>query len=100
MAIIQHSGLERPVDLAEHEIELVEDAGEAIRRARSEAQRVVIAESGRPVAAVVPIDDLYLLLRLEEAELDRLDLEEIRNREADSDEAPIPWDVAKKQLGL
>lgn len=100
MAVTEHTGLERPVDLAELEIESVEDAGEAIRRARSEARRVVVAESGRPMVAVVPMDDLYLLLRLEEAALDRLDLKEIQKRAADPDEKPIPWDVAKTLLDL
>jgi hypothetical protein len=100
MAIGQRAIVEQPRDLAEYEIESVTDPVEALRRARSTAERVVIEEGGEPVAAVIPIQDLYLLLRLEDEELDRIDLEEIEKREADPHQGPIPWDDAKTELVL
>jgi hypothetical protein len=100
MAVDQRAILEQPRDLAEYEIASVTDPVKALRRARSTSERVVIEENGEPVAALIPIKDLYLLLRLEDAELDRIDAEEIHRREADPDETPIPWDEAKRQLGL
>jgi hypothetical protein len=100
MAIGQRAILEQPRDLAEYEIESVTDPVEALRRAQSTAERVVIEEGGEPVAAVIPIQDLYLLLRLEDEELDRIDLEEIEKREADPNQDPIPWDVVKTELVL
>lgn len=90
--------VEQPVDLDQYEAPIVGEVEEALRRALAERTRVVLADAGQPIAAVIPIEDLYLLLRLEDEELDRIDLEEIRKREADPEERPIPWEVAKAQL--
>ena len=101
MAVDQQTILEQPRDLAEYEIASVTDPVEALRRARSTAERVVIEEGGEPVAAVIPIHDLYLLLRLEDAELDRIDLDEIRKAEAEpGGQDTIPWAQVKAELGF
>ena len=100
MAINERTRMETPVDLGPYEIEQVEDVQEALRRALADSTRVIVASDGEPVAAVIPMDDLYLLLRLEDAELDRIDLEEIAKRESDPDERLIPLAQVKAELGL
>ncbi len=100
MAVNERTGMDSPIDLTDYEIEQVEDVREALRRARSEAKPVVVAEGGQPVGAVIPVADLYLLLRLEDEELDRIDAEEIARRREDPAEQPIPWEDVKKELGL
>ena len=47
-------------------------------------------------AALVPIEDLRLLEELEDAE----DAAEIQRRLADSTEKPVPYDEARRRLGL
>ena len=100
MAVNERTGIESAIDLADYEIEQVEDVREALQRARSEATRIVIAEGGEPVGAVIPMDDLFLLLRLEDEEFDRIDAEEIAKRRADPAEEPISWEEARDRLGL
>jgi prevent-host-death family protein len=56
-------------------------------------ERVIVHRRKKPVAAVVPIEDIELLERIE----DRIDLEEARQR---LNETTIPWAKIKKQLGL
>ena len=93
--------VEQPVDLDQYEVPVVAEIGEALRRALTERTRVALAEDGQPVAAVIPIEDLYLLLRLEDEELDRIDLEEIRKAEAEpGGQEFIPWEQIKADLDL
>jgi prevent-host-death family protein len=80
-------------DEAEH------DFAGLVRRVSRDKERVVIEDAGRDVVAVVSVDDLVLLERLE----DRLDLLDALEAEADAEakgETPIPWAEAKKRLGL
>jgi hypothetical protein len=101
MAVNERTGLETPFDLAPYEIDEVEDVREALQRAVAGSTRVIVAPDGEPVAAVIPMDDLYLLLRLEDAELDRIDLEEIRKAEAEpGGRAFIPWAQVKSDVDL
>lgn len=101
MAVNERTGLETAVDLAPYEIDQVDDVREALRRARSDSKRMVVAVDRELVAAVIPMDDLYLLLRLEDAELDRIALEEIQKAEADPDDQGwIPLEQIREELGL
>ena len=62
-------------------------------------ERIVLHRRGKDLAALVPVEDLVLLEQLE----DRLDLEEAEKILAKSKargEKPIPWEKAKKKLGL
>ncbi len=78
-----------------YEIDIVEDANEAVRRARAET-RVILAEDGQPPVAVIPLIDLQLLLQLEDAELDRIDAEDLRElRESDEYLDRVTWDEVK-----
>ena len=70
-----------------------------VRRVSSEGERIVIQEGDKDVAAIVSMADLALLEELE----DRIDALEARQAEAEAatkGEKPIPWDQAKKSLGL
>ena len=57
-------------------------------------ERVTLTRRGKPVAAVVPLEDVELLEALE----DRLDLETAR--EAMREPGAVPWEKIKADLGL
>ena len=56
-------------------------------------ERVVVERRGKGLFALVPVEDVELLERLE----DEMDLEAIR---AAKDEPTKPWEQVKKALGL
>ena len=56
-------------------------------------ERVVVERRGKNLFALVPVEDVELLERLE----DKLDLDAIR---AAKDEPTKPWSKVKKALGL
>jgi prevent-host-death family protein len=64
-----------------------------LNRAAYGGERIVVHRRKKPVAAVVPIEDLEFLEELE----DRIDLAEARKR---LNEPTIPWSKIKKELGL
>lgn len=64
-----------------------------ISRAEFAGERTIVHRRKKPVAAVVPIEDLELIERYED-ELDRRLIRKARK------EKSIPWEQAKKQLGL
>jgi prevent-host-death family protein len=64
-----------------------------LNRAAYAGERVILHRHKKPVAAVVPIEDLEILEQIE----DRADLEEVRNR---LKEPTISWSKIKKELGL
>lgn len=73
------------------------DFAEIVNRAAYGGERVRVVRRGRAVAAIIPIEDLELLERIE----DELDLEAAREALADPENAsPIPWGQVKAQLGL
>jgi prevent-host-death family protein len=63
-----------------------------LNRAAYGGERVIVHRGKKPVAAVVPMEDLQMLEQIE----DRVDLEEVRKR---LKELNIPWSKTKK-LGL
>jgi prevent-host-death family protein len=65
-----------------------------LSRAEYRGERVVVHRGKKPVAAVVPIEDLELLEKLE----DEIDLS--RAREALKDSRTIPWETVKRKLKL
>jgi prevent-host-death family protein len=64
-----------------------------VNRAAYGGERIIVHRRKKPIAAVVPIEDLELLERIE----DRIDLAEARKR---LKEPTIPWEKIKKDLGL
>lgn len=74
-----------------------EDFADLVNRVAYRGERVRVMRRGREVAAIVPIEDIELIERLE----DRLDLEAARDALADPDNAvPIPWEQVEAELGL
>ena len=60
-------------------------------------ERVVLTRRGKRVAAVIPVEDLEVLERIE----DEIDLQEARKALADvRKRGTIPWEKIKKDLGL
>jgi prevent-host-death family protein len=74
-----------------------ENLAEVINRVTYAKDRVRITRRGKQVAAMVPIEDLELLERLE----DEIDIREAKKALADARKhGTIPWETAKKELGL
>lgn len=67
---------------------------EIVSRAEFSGERTVLHRRKKPVAAVVPIEDLELIERYE----DELDVREAKK--ALKDKRRIPWEQVKKDLGL
>jgi prevent-host-death family protein len=65
-----------------------------LNRAAYRGERVVVHRGKKPVAAVVPIEDLELLEKLE----DELDV--AAARKALKEPGAIPWTTVKKKLRL
>lgn len=61
-----------------------------------QGQRIVLKKGRRAVAAVVSMEDLRLLEKLE----DQMDVQIARKRLADPNEVPIPYERVRKELGL
>jgi prevent-host-death family protein len=64
-----------------------------VNRAAYAGERVIVHRRKKPVAALVPIEDLELLEKLEQ----RMDLEDARRR---LNEPTVSWSKIKKELGL
>ena len=74
-----------------------ESFSEVINRSAYGKERIVLTRRGKEVAAVVPVEDLKLLEKLET----RLDLDDIEKALADPEnKESIPWGRVKKELGL
>jgi prevent-host-death family protein len=74
-----------------------DDLAEVVNRVTYRGERVVLTRRGKHVVAVVPIADLELLERLEDA----ADLEEVRSALSDPENAtPIPREKLKADLDL
>jgi prevent-host-death family protein len=69
---------------------------ESVNRVNYRGERIVIRKHGRPVAALVPVEDLDLIRELE----DRIDLEDARKALAEAKGKFIPWETVKRELGL
>lgn len=70
---------------------------EVVNRAAYGKERIVLSRRGKPVAAVVSMDDLLLLLDLDA----RADREAIREAEAEAArEGTVPWETVRKECGL
>jgi prevent-host-death family protein len=70
---------------------------DTVNRAYYQGERIILERRGKPVAALVPVDDLRALEALE----NRVDLEEAIKALADMKRKgikPIPWAEAERQL--
>jgi prevent-host-death family protein len=77
-------------------VELRENLSELLGRAQHGNERVTITKNGKPVAAIVSIEDLDLLRAIE----DRIDLDAARAalREAE-DAGHVSWDTVRSEGG-
>jgi prevent-host-death family protein len=74
-----------------------ESFAELVNRAAYGHERVLVARRGRPIAAIVSIEDVEFLERVE----DKLDRQAAREALADPENADtIPWERIKADLGL
>jgi prevent-host-death family protein len=72
-----------------------QDFAELVNRAAYRGERVRVVRRGREIAAIVPIEDVELLERLE----DEVDLKAALDALADPENAvPIPWERVEAQL--
>jgi len=67
---------------------------EILSRAEYRGERVVVHRGKKAVAAVVPIEDVELLEKLEE------EIDVAAARKALKDRRTIPWEIVKKKLKL
>ena len=67
-----------------------------LSRVANQHERIVVRRRGKDVAAVVPVEDLALLEEMQ----DRKDAAEAMRRLADPTEVPMPYEQARKKLGL
>ena len=61
--------------------------------------RVVLSRNGRDLAAIVPME-LYRLLELEEDRVDVAEMHRAKRESASRGEKPVPYEEARKRLGL
>ena len=75
--------------------QLREDMATAINKVAFGGERIVLQRNNKDVAALVPMEDLTLLIELE----DRADLVEIR-KALEEPGSNIRWEDIKKELGI
>jgi antitoxin (DNA-binding transcriptional repressor) of toxin-antitoxin stability system len=73
--------------------------GKTVSRAEFAKQRTIIQRRGKPVAAIVPFEDVELLEALEERLIDEELVDEARERQA-ANRPGIPLAEVKARLGL
>jgi prevent-host-death family protein len=74
---------------------------ELVNRAAYANERIVVSRRGKDLAAVIPIEDLRLLERLAQEEMDRQDIRDARAalKEAKR-KGTVPLKEARRRLGL
>jgi len=82
--------------------EVRDGLGELINRVNYRHERMRVTRRGKPVAALVPVEDLEFLEQILEAIEDERDLPAIRERLRRFDETGegIPWKKIKADRGL
>ncbi len=89
-------------DLADRSLpcaEAQENIDELLKRAAKHKERLTLTKRGRPVAALVPIEDLRFIEAIE----DQLDADEFKRAKEEFErggEATIPWGKTKAEFGL
>jgi len=68
---------------------------DVVNQVTQTGERVIIRRRDRDIAAIVPIEDLKLIERIE----DEIDIAEVKIILADN-ESPVPWEEAMMELGL
>jgi prevent-host-death family protein len=77
-----------------------EEFPEVVNRAAYGKERTIVSRRGKDLAAVIPIEDLRLLERLAQEEMDRIDLEDARAALKEAEEkGTIPLRDLMRELG-
>jgi prevent-host-death family protein len=76
-----------------------EEFPEIVNRAAYGMERTIVSRRGKDVAAVIPMEDLRLLERLAQEEMDRIDIADARAALAEPGEN-ISLREARKRLGF
>ena len=78
-----------------------EDLSSVVNQVAFGKTRAILQRHGKDLVAVIPVEDLRLLERLEEELQESLDLEEARKAlsNPENDER-IPWKEVKARIGL
>ena len=100
--------LAEPLDLDDEwgpeppaQVDLGGDLRAAVERAAANEERMVVRAGSEELAAIIPMADFRLLLRLEEEELDRIDVEEVlKGREDPENQELIPLETVLAKRGL
>jgi prevent-host-death family protein len=71
------------------------DFAEIINQVAYGGERVVLDRHGKPIAAIIPIEDLTFLEEIE----DRMDVEAANHALAQSNER-VPYERTRRELGL
>jgi prevent-host-death family protein len=72
-----------------------------VNRAAYGKERIVVSRRGKDLAAVIPIDDLRLLERLAQEEMNRLDLQDARAALVEAEEhGTVSLEEVRKRFGL
>ena len=87
-----------PTDETMTTVEAREHFSDLINRAAYGKARVVLTRRGKPLVAVVPVEDVNLLNALLRELEDRLDVEAAQ--EALKEPGTEPWEAVKARLGL
>lgn len=83
-------------EIAKHEDRVyTDDLDEAVERASSGDDRVVVTRGHEPLVAVISVRELQLLEELE----DERDLRALHQAEAEDDGTRIPWEDVKADAG-
>ena len=72
-----------------------EEFAEVLNRVAYGKERIVLHRHGKPLVAIIPVEDLQLLERLIEEEEDRIDVEEARRILADPTGEGVPLEQVK-----
>lgn len=76
-----------------------DDFSDTLNRVAYRGERIVLRRRGKDLAAIVPLEDLALIERLE----DEIDVREARKALAEmkrKGEKPIPYEKVRRELGL
>ena len=77
-----------------------EEFPEVVNRAAYGKERTIVSRRGKDLAAVIPIEDLHLLERLAQEEMDRQDLEDARAALKEAEEkGTIPLRDLMREFG-
>lgn len=80
-------------------VKIRSNLADTINRVAYQGERVILQRRGKGVAAMVSMEDLALLEKLEDeadAKAAKKALAEMKRKKL----KPIPWDQAKRELGL